>query len=371
MTLTPANEVELAQLIASRNGAPLRIRGGGTRVETAQIPGEVLDLSALSGVVTYEPDEMTLIARPGTPLDQITPLLAAEGQALAFEPADMRAVLGGTGQPTIGGVVAANASGPRRLLAGACRDHLLGVHFVDGRGRVLKNGGRVMKNVTGLDLGKLMAGSHGTLGVMTQVVLKTLPHLPDRATLAYHDLTAAKAVALFSKALATPFEVSGAAWRDGTAWLRIEGLGPQLAYRQSRLQQLFAPAEPEVLDAQATVALWRDLRDLTHFAGSIAPLWRILVKPTDAPAILAALNALGGDAAMDWGGGLIWYAGPGTPAQVRAIARHATLIRRGGLTGPAFPPESPAVAAIAAGLRRTFDPYAVLNPGLMDVQENA
>lgn len=369
--MTPTNETELAELITNRNCTPLRIRGGGTRVPSDHLHGDVLDLSALSGVVTYEPGEMTLIARPGTPLDQIEPMLAAEGQALAFEPADMRAVLGTNGRPTIGGVVAANASGPRRLLAGACRDHLLGVHFVDGRGRRLKNGGRVMKNVTGLDLGKLMAGSHGTLGILTQVVLKTLPYLPERATLAYHGLTATQAVALFSKALSTPFEVSGAAWLNGTAWLRIEGLGPQLAYRQSRLQQLFSPAEAEVLDAPSTVAIWRDLRDLSHFAGSDVPLWRVLVKPTDAPAILAALTALGGKASMDWGGGLIWYAGPGTPAQIRSVARHATLIRRGGLNGPTFPPEAPAVAAISAGLRRTFDPAGILNPGLMDAQKDA
>lgn len=364
--LQPASDTELAQIIAARGGAPLRIRGGGTRTQTGHVPGDLLDLSALSGVVTYEPGEMTLIARPGTPLDLIEPMLAAEGQALAFEPADLRGVLGTSGSPTIGGVVAANTSGPRRLLAGACRDHLLGVHFVDGRGRLLKNGGRVMKNVTGLDLGKLMAGAHGTLGVLTQVVLKTLPHLPDRATLAYHGLSAADAVALFSAALATPFEVSGAAWQDGTAWLRIEGLGPQLAYRQTRLTQLLAPREPEILDAAATTTLWHGLRDLTHFAATDAPLWRVLVKPTDAPAVLSALTALGGTGSLDWGGGLVWYAGPGTPAQIRAIARHATLIRRGSVPGPAFPPESPAVTALSAGLRREFDPLGILNPGLMD-----
>lgn len=364
--LTPADESELSELIATRDGAPLRIVGGGTRIETTHLPGDRLDMSAISGIITYEPGEMTLIARAGTPLDQITPMLAAEGQALAFEPADMRAVLGTDGQPTIGGVVAANASGPRRLLAGACRDHLLGVRLVDGRGRILKNGGRVMKNVTGLDLGKLLAGSHGTLGVLTEVALKTLPHLPDRSTLAFHDLTVADAVALFSAALATPFEVSGAAWRDGTAWLRIEGLGPQMRYRQGRLQQLFAPRAAEILDAPATVSLWQGLRDLSHFAHTDAPLWKILVKPTDAPRACAALEAAGGQFSLDWGGGLIWYSGPADVAQVRAIAPHATLIRRAGLSGPAFTPESPAVAKLSTGLRRTFDPAGIFNPGLME-----
>ncbi|WP_353144186.1 FAD-binding protein [Paracoccus sp. (in: a-proteobacteria)] len=366
--LAPASEAELGALIADRrsSGQPLRIAGGGTRTQTDHVPGEALSTAALSGVVTYEPGEMTLIARPGTPLDEIETMLAAEGQAFAFEPADMRGVLGRNGAPTIGGMVAANASGPRRLLAGACRDHLLGVRFVDGQGRVLKNGGRVMKNVTGLDLGKLICGAHGTLGVLTEVALKTLPYLPDRCTLGFHGVTAHEAVAIFSAALATPFEVSGAVFRDGTAWLRVEGLGPQLGYRRDRLLGLIQTREAEVLDATATVTLWRELRDLAHFAGSDAPLWRVLVKPSEAPAVAGALAALGGVFSLDWGGGLIWYCGPGTAQEVRGITRHATLVRRGGLTGPAFPPEASAVARLSAGLRQVFDPAGILNSGLMD-----
>lgn len=366
--LSPASEAELGALIAERFAArqPLRIAGGGTRVETGHLPGEVVSTAAISGVVTYEPGEMTLIARAGTPLDQVEAMLAAEGQALAFEPADMRGVLGRNGVPTIGGVVAANAGGPRRLLAGACRDHLLGVRFVDGQGRVLKNGGRVMKNVTGLDLGKLLCGAHGTLGVLTEVALKTLPRLPDRCTLAFHGITLDEAAALFSKALATPFEVSGAAFRDGTAWLRVEGLGPQMDYRRDRLLALLKPREAELLDGDATLALWRDLRDLAHFAGAEAPLWRVLVKPGDAPAAVHALHALGGRTSLDWGGGLIWYCGPGGVEAVRKVAPHATLVRRGGLSGPAFPPEAPAIARLSAGLRDRFDPAGILNPGLMD-----
>ena len=217
MTMTPRNEAELAELIAARHAAraPLRITGGGTRVQMAHLAGDDLNVSGISGVVTYAPGEMTLIARPGTPLAEIETMLAAEGQALAFEPPDMRGLLGGNGVPTIGGVVAANASGPRRLFAGACRDHLLGLRLVDGRGRVLKNGGRVMKNVTGLDLGKLICGAHGTLGVLTEVALKTLPLMPERMTLAIHGVTATDAVGLFSAALATPYEVTGAALHDG------------------------------------------------------------------------------------------------------------------------------------------------------------
>lgn len=355
----PATEAELAGIIADCHArrTPLRIAGGGTRMENRS-PGEALSLSRLSGVVTYSPGEMTLIARPGTPLPEIETMLAAEGQALAFEPPDMRAVLGGNGTPTLGGMVAANASGPRRLLAGACRDHLLGVRFVDGRGRVLKNGGRVMKNVTGLDLSKLLAGSHGTLAVLTEVVLKTLPLLPARATLAFPGTDQATALRIFITALATPYEVSGAAHVGGTAYLRLEGLDRQLAHRRDRLLALLAEQRPELLDD----APWDAIRDVAHFAGSGA-LWRILCKPTDAPDICKGLQALGGDCSLDWGGGLIWYRGPGNP---RALAPHATLVRRAGTDTPAFPSLTGAVARLQDGLRRTFDPAGILNPGLMD-----
>ncbi len=365
--LAPATEIELSELVADHfaRSAPLRLVGGGTRTQNPG-PGEALSLARLSGVVTYSPGEMTLVARAGTPLADIMEMLAAEGQSLAFEPPDLRGISGSNGVPTIGGMVAANASGPRRLLAGACRDHLLGVRFVDGQGRVLKNGGRVMKNVTGLDLSKLMAGAQGTLGVLTEISMKTLPLPARRATLAFPGMDAAAAVAIFSTALATPFEVSGAAWQDGTAFLRIEGLGPQLDYRRDRLMALFPAHRPELLDQSDSDRLWRGLRDASAFAGSPAPLWRILCRPTEAPALSAGLSALGGQVALDWGGGLIWYHGPGEAAQVRAIARHATLIRRGGLTGPAFPPETGPVAQISQGLRRRFDPAGILNPGLMD-----
>lgn len=363
--IAPGSEAELAALIAAHHGraAPLWLAGGGTRLRLPHAP--TLSTSALSGIVTYEPGELTLIARAGTPLAEIEQALAAEGQALAFEPMDHRGVLSTTGEPTIGGVVAANVSGPRRVLAGACRDHLLGVRFVDGRGRVIRNGGRVMKNVTGMDLGRLLCGSFGTLAVLTEVALKTLPMPEAQETLAFPGLDATQAVALFSAALATPFEVSGAAFYAGTVWLRIEGLAAQVSYRRERLTALLRPHAPEVLDAPASRALWAGLRDVTHFAGDGA-LWRVLVKPTDAPAVMTALARLGGDASLDWGGGLIWYRGPGEPAQVRqaAGAGLAMLLRPSGDTPPLFPAEPPGVAAVSAALRRTFDPAGILNPGL-------
>lgn len=358
--MTPGNEAELAEILTThaRNRQPLRIRGGGNRVETDHLNAPVLSTAGMSGVVTYSPGEMTLIAKAGTRLADIESMLAAEGQALAFEPAYSK-------NSTIGGVVAANASGPRRILVGACRDHLLGVRFVDGQGRLLKNGGRVMKNVTGLDLSKLMAGAHGTLGVLTEVVLKTLPASETRATLVFSGVDEAQAVQIFTAALATPFEISGAAYHDGTAWLRIEGLAAQISYRRDRLLAMFAGQEVEMLDQDATSDLWRELRDVAHFAGN-GPLWRILVKPSSAPEIAVQLQRLGGKTSLDWGGGLIWYSGPGDAAAIRQIAPHATIIRRSGVQGPAFAPQSPAIQRLSDGLRQSFDPAGILNPGLMD-----
>lgn len=368
---TPRDEADVAVCVADShaNARRLQIAGGGTRVRSGALEADaLLTTRELGGIVTYEPGALTLIARTGTPVEEIERTLADEGQALAFEPMDHRLLLGSNGAPTIGGVVAANVSGPRRMAAGACRDHLLGVRFVDGRGRILKNGGRVMKNVTGLDLGKLLCGSHGTLGILTEVALKTLPMAESQQSLAFHGVGAEEAVAIFSAALATPFEVSGAAFHAGTAWLRIEGLSFQVDYRRERLTALFRDREITVIPDADSRALWRGLRDLHHLAGTDAPVWRILVKPTDAPVTVAALERLGGEASLDWGGGLIWYAGSADASAVRQAAAggQAVLVRPGPLPAAAmFPPETQAVAALSAALRRTFDPAGIFNPGLM------
>ena len=374
--IAPGDEAELAAFVADSAAArrALRIVGGGTRLPAAAFaPGVTLTTRDLRGIVTYEPGELTLIARAGTPMDQIEAALAAQGQALAFEPMDHRVLLGRTGTPTIGtptigGVVAANVCGPQRVQAGAARDHLLGVRFVDGQGRVIKNGGRVMKNVTGMDLGKLLAGSFGTLGVLTQVALKTLPVAESRLTLAFPGVSARQAVEIFCAALGTPCEVSGAAFLNGTAWLRIEGPAGQVAHRRDRLAALFRGRPVEVLDDAATRGLWRDLRDVRHFADVAGAVWRIVVKPTDAPAVLDALAPLGGRSSLDWGGGLIWHVGPGGADAVRRAAApgHATLVRGDRAAGgPVFQPQAPGVAALSAAMRRTFDPAGILNPGLM------
>ncbi|WP_018238014.1 FAD-binding protein [Ensifer sp. BR816] len=368
---SPPSEAEVAGMIAESyaRAAPLRVVGGSTRIRSEAIAAaQTLTSRRLSGIVTYEPGALTLIARAGTPIEEIEATLAAEGQAFAFEPMDHRAVLGTKGAPTVGGMVSANISGPRRIHAGACRDHLLGVRFVDGRGRIIRNGGRVMKNVTGLDLGKLLCGSHGTLGVLTEVALKTLPAAESQQTLAFHGTSVKEATEIFAAALATPFEVSGAAFRSGTVWLRVEGLSPQVDYRRERLSALFRDREIDILGEPASRALWRGLRDLHHFAGSSVPLWRILVKPSEAPAVVARLHALGGDVSLDWGGGLIWFESNANGSAVRHAAGvgQAALLRRGTLpNSEGFPAEGASVARLSAALRRTFDPAGILNPGLM------
>lgn len=368
--LTAASESDLAEILAARHASrqPLSLRGGGTRGLVEDVPGTPLSTAALSGVVLYEPGEMTLIARAGTPLREITALLDDAGQNLAFEPPDLRATLGLGGEPTLGGMVATNASGPRRVLVGACRDHVLGVRFVDGRGRIVKNGGRVMKNVTGLDLSRLLAGSCGTLGVLTEIALKTLPHLPDRLTLAFAGLDADRAQALFSLALATPREISGAAFHAGTAWLRIEGLGPQAALRRDKLLRLLGDWQPQEIGPEDSATLWRDLRDVAPLRDLSLPLWRLLVRARDGAATIRALREQGGEVLADWGGALIWYQGQAPADTIRHIAPYATLIRPAGLSAPRFAPQEPGLERLAEGLRRTFDPAGILNPGLMETR---
>ncbi|CAD7026428.1 FAD/FMN-containing dehydrogenase [Pseudorhizobium halotolerans] len=366
----PVSEAELAALVADsfRQKRKLHICGGGTQSRASVAADSVLTTREIGGIVAYEPGALTLIVRTGASVGEIERLLATEGQSLAFEPMDYRVLLATDGTPTIGGMVGANLSGPRRIQAGACRDHLLGVRFVDGQGRIIRNGGRVMKNVTGMDLGKLLCGSHGTLGILTEVALKTLPSAEAQKTLVFGGLSSREAVAIFSTALATPFEVSGAAFFDRTAWLRIEGLSRQVEYRCERLQALFRGRDIDTLEDGKSRHLWRNLRDVRHFADRSDAVWRILVKPTEAPATMEALERLGGESSLDWGAALIWYCGNADCAAVRAAVPEGvvTLARPGpGSTGPAFINEAPGAAALAASLRNVFDPAGIFNPGRM------
>jgi len=238
-------EKQLAEFVAGSNG-PMHNRGGGTGPVGNPVTGEVLDVSGLSGITLYEPGALTLVAQAGTPLAEVEAALDAQGQRLAFEPMDHRPLLGKTGTPTIGGVVAATVSGPRRISVGARRDLMRGVRFVDGAGQIVKNGGRVMKNVTGYDLVKLLTGSHGTLGVITEVSLKVLPKPAFTGVLLINGLTDADAVNAMSTAMKSPYEVSGAAHTPSglddhpVTMLRLEGFEASVRYRTDALTKLLS-----------------------------------------------------------------------------------------------------------------------------------
>ena len=341
---------------------PLRIQGGKTR-PIGNTTGETLSTAKLNGITLYEPGALTLVAQAGTPIADIEKALAAENQRLAFEPMDHRALLGTKGTPTIGGVIATNTSGPRRIAVGAARDFMLGVRFVDGSGSIIKNGGRVMKNVTGYDLVKLMTGSFGTLGVLTEVSLKVLPAVEATLTLTLKGLDDATAIKALSSALSSPFEVTGAAHdpKQSLTHLRLEGFPASIAYRAEQLAKKLA----DFGKAIETKADWSAIRDVTAFANSKGDVWRISVKPSDA-AILTA--NLGADAVQyDWGGGLIWALcseGHDLRRAMGNIAGHATLVRGTG-HGPTFHPEPAPIAAITSGLRAKFDPRNILNTGIM------
>lgn len=372
--LTPTNETDLAEAVKWATG-PLRVRGGGTRLSQGALGGEDLSVAGLSGITLYDPGALTLVMGAGTPLAEVEAVLAAEGQRLAFEPGDLRAVLGTVGVPTVGGMVATNASGPRRVQAGACRDSLIGVRFVDGTGQVIKNGGRVMKNVTGYDLVKLMAGSHGTLGVLSEVAFKLLPTPEAVATLVIAGLEDSMAVAALSAALGSPFEVTGAAHApegpEGTpsTMVRIEGFADSVAYRADALTGLLGRygAVQVLRDPEQVTALWRWVRDVEGMAGTPGDVWRFSVKPSDGPALVARLGAE--RVLYDWGGGLVWAeSAPGTDlrAAMGDLGGHATRMRGADLPDvPRFHPEPAAIAALNSGLRARFDPRGILNPGLM------
>ena len=359
--MRPATEAELAEMVAGAAG-PLRVRGGGTRAVGPEA-GAVLETAGLSGVEVYEPGALTLVVRAGTPLAEVEAVLAGERQRLAFEVPDFRRLLARDGTSTIGGVVAANASGPRRVQAGACRDALIGVRFVDGRGQVVKNGGRVMKNVTGYDLVKLMAGSHGVLGVLSEVSFKVQAIPEAEATLGIEGLDDAAGLAVLRRALGSPFDISGAARVAGRSLIRVEGMAGSVAYRVGRLRSLVA-ADVTVAEGAESAALWRDVRDVAALAGRPGDLWRLALLPTAAAGVAAAL---GGEAVFDWGGGLLWLCLPeGQDAAVRAaVAGQGVAVKWRGAGAAPFASEAPEVAALAAGLKAQFDPRGILNRGLI------
>ncbi|WP_157016932.1 glycolate oxidase subunit GlcE [Mesorhizobium xinjiangense] len=397
-TFTPTTADEVLETVrwAAAEEAPLEILGHGSKraIGRPVQAGHTLDLSGLSGVTLYEPEELVLSAKAGTPLAEIAALLAENNQELAFEPMDYGPLLGGRpGRGTIGGLLAANLSGPRRLKAGAARDHVLGIHAVSGRGEAFKSGGRVVKNVTGYDLSKGLAGSWGTLAVATDVTFKVLPRAETEETLILRGLTEDGAAAAMARAMGSSAEVSAAAHlpesvtgrvAHGTlagpasTLLRVEGFGPSVAYRIKMLKELMAPlADMETAHEERSREVWRQIRDVEPFAdGTERPVWRISMPPSEGHLMVMALRMEAAvDALYDWQGGLIWLRMEADPEAelLRALIRrhgggHATLVRaplaaRAAL--PVFEPQPPALAALAERLRAEFDPKAILNPGRM------
>ena len=391
----PASEEGIASVVrsAAAERVTLAIVGGGTRsgLGNPVRADRTLSTRRLSGIVTYNPGEMTMSALAGTPLAEVEAALAENGQMLSFEPMDHRPIFGTAGEPTIGGVFAANASGPRRYVAGAARDNLLGVRFVNGRGELIKAGGRVMKNVTGLDLVKLMAGSYGTLGILTEVTFKVLPVPPTAATVVVSGLNDAEAAAVMADAMAQPVDVSGAAHLpesvrgrfiegalpDGAATvLRLEGLPASVDMRAEKLVAALSRFGPgSKLDAAQTKTLWAEIRNVKPYAdGTAKPLWRVSVAPSAGHQLVAALRLQTGvDAFYDWQGGLVWLRmeADAEAELVRRYVRalgggHATLVRGNGdarARVPAFEPQAPAVAQLSERVRASLDPARIFNPG--------
>jgi glycolate dehydrogenase FAD-binding subunit len=401
-TLKPRDtkDVEDAVQWALGHGRPLEIIGHGSKRRLGR-PAQTdltLDLSGLSGVTLYEPEELVLSARAGTPLGEISTLVAAQGQMLAFEPMDYGPIFGAVGgSGTIGGALAANLSGPRRIKAGAARDHFLGFSAVSGRGEIFKSGGRVVKNVTGYDLCKLMAGAWGTLAVMTDVTIKVLPRPETEETLAILGLDEGRAIAAMSLAMGSPCDVSAAvhlppaaaesvvgdaAHRGAVTALRIEGVRASLPHRRHLLEATLKPYGALLALAQPdSAAFWQRIRDAAPFAADPAseetPLWRISTAPAQG-AELGRMIAARAEARLlyDWAGGLIWAALTPSPdagaalvrAAVKACGGHATLVRAGAAVRAVvdvFEPQPPALAALTRRVKESFDPQRVLNPGRM------
>jgi glycolate oxidase FAD binding subunit len=398
--MRPADEREFSRVLAeaTATNTPLELTGGTSKREIGRPVNTAHSVStkSLRGITLYESSEMVMSARAGTPLSQIEEALAARNQMLAFEPVELAAIAGGEpGEATIAGIFATNISGSRRIRAGAARDHLLGLRGVNGRGEIFKSGGRVMKNVTGYDLCRGLAGTWGTLAVMSEVTFKVQPAPEDTGTLILLGLPDEIAVEVLCSAMTTPYEISGAIhlqpslvarlWHEGlreqgqaiTA-LRLENFAKSVAYRVSRLREyLKAYGEIHALDRENSLALWGELRQLSVLQGSSAPLWRISTSPTAAPKVVAAISAyMECRAFYDWSGGLVWAEVlPTTDAGAADVRRviathggHATLIRAEPAVRAAvdvFQPLEAGLERLSRKLKGAFDPAGILNPGRM------
>jgi glycolate oxidase FAD binding subunit len=367
--LKPASTEELAEILAADERPLEPIGTGSKRAIGRPIEADLLDLSRLTGIVDYRPSELVLTARAATPLAELEALLGENRQRLAFEPPSLARLLGSDAEhQSIGGVLAANLSGSRRISAGAARDHFLVVTAVNGQGKTFRAGGQVVKNVTGYDLTKLLAGSWGSLAVMSEVTLKVVPEPETEITLIVPDEDPARAVSTLSHALGSAHEVSSAAfdpWR-GSA-LRLEGIAASVAAREEALLEDLGRPEIERLDADASHAYWAT----TGGAEALSEwpvVWRISVPPSDAPRVVAAISPE--RYLLDWGGGLIWAAFKKVDSpRVRGALRegHAFLIKAPPDSRPCRQqPPSAVLAQVLEKLRQAFDPAGRLNPGRMD-----
>jgi glycolate oxidase FAD binding subunit len=396
-----AKDVEQVVRAAIASEQPLEIIGHGSkrRIGQPMATNALLDLSALNAVTSYEPNELIITVQAGAPLADVKSLIDSKNQQFAFEPIDTAALLGTPSLGTIGGMIGAGLAGPRRIKAGGVRDHLLGAHAVSGFGDSFKAGGRVVKNVTGYDLCKLLAGSWGTLAVMTEVTLKVMPRPESERTLMLRGLDDVAANKAMTAALGSPFDVSGAAHvpnsvfraaagglgdlgsqREAVTLLRLEGIIASAAHRAAALAKALSPfGAAEIVEDAASAAVWSSIRDVAPFAagGTLGawPVWRIVCPPASGGALGQALSRdTGGDVIYDWGGGLIWAALPPRPdaqaalvrARVNAAGGHATLVRASDEVRrnvDVFHPQPGGLADLSERVRQSFDPKNILNRG--------
>jgi glycolate oxidase FAD binding subunit len=385
--LIPADEAEAAEMVRAAKGfGALDIVGAGTRSGLGRPPEGARELSTarLTGIVFHEPAEMTLRARAGAPLAEVETSLAAHNQMLPFEPIDPRPLMGEVGEPTIGGLVATGLSGPRRISAAAVRDSLIGLKLVNGRGEILSTGGRVMKNVTGLDLVKVNCGAHGTLGLVLEATFKLLPTPRAEATVVIRRLDDATALRAMTRALGSPYGVSGAATIHAgmgrefpRTLLRVEGFQESVDYRIERLlAELAEFGAKHALTGEDSRKMWRAIRDVEFLAEPRErAIWRVSLQPSVGADFLASLGPTARDSLLDWGGGLVWLSTDPTveaAAAVRAATAarvgYATLVRapldlRGKVE--VFEPLTSVLARLTKGVKASLDPEGVLNAGRM------
>ena len=403
LKIRDAKDVEDAVRAAIASEQPLEIVGHGSKrlIGQPMATNALLDLSALNAVVAYEPHELIITLQAGAPLADVKSLIDSRNQQFAFEPINTSALLGSPDIGTIGGMIGAGLAGPRRIKAGGARDHLLGAHAVSGFGDSFKAGGKVVKNVTGYDLCKLLAGSWGTLAVMTEVTLKVMPRPESERTLLLRGLDDIKANLAMIAALGSPFDVTGAAHlpnsvfrsagsgladlgstRQAVTLLRLEGISASAAHRAAALAKQLAPfGAADVLEDAVSAAVWSSVRDVEPFAASgplgAWPVWRIVCPPASGGTLGAQLaRDTGGDVIYDWGGGLIWAALPPKPDAQAALVRsrvdaafgHAMLLRGSEQVRrnvDVFHPQGGGLAALSERVRNSFDPKGILNRGRM------